>query len=93
MTRLTKSLLEQGYQYFDWNVSSNDAGGARTAEQVYNNVIKGISGNRNSVVLQHDTHGFSVDAVENIIVWGLRNGYTFAPLTNDSPTCRHPVQN
>ena len=93
MTRLTKKLQELGYQYFDWNVSSGDAGGARTAEQVYNNVIKGISGNRNSVVLQHDTHGFTVDAVEKIIIWGLCNGYTFAPLTNESPTCRHPVQN
>ena len=29
MTRLANSLLSKGYQYFDWNVDSNDAGGAR----------------------------------------------------------------
>ena len=93
MTRLAKQLQELGYQYFDWNVSSQDAGGATTAEQVYKNVINGISNYRNSVVLQHDTHGFSVDAVERIIVWGIRNGYTFAPLTEDSPTCHHAIRN
>jgi len=93
MTRLTKKLTEMGYQYFDWNVSSGDAGGAKTAEQVYNNVVSGI-GNRNaSVVLQHDIKGFSVDAVEKILVWGICNGYSFQPLTFDSPTFHHGVRN
>ncbi len=93
MTRLTKHLEELGYQYFDWNVDSNDAGGAKSADEVYENVIKGIGNRQNSVVLQHDTQDFSVDAVERIIAWGLCNGYTFKPLDHDSPTCHHPVNN
>lgn len=93
MTRLTQSLRAQGYQYFDWNVSSEDAGGAKTSEEVYQNVINGISKCKNAVVLQHDTQGFSVDAVERIIAWGLCNGYTFQALTADSPACHHPVNN
>ena len=93
MTRLTKKLEELGYQYFDWNVDSNDAGGAKTADEVFKNVTEGVANRQNSVVLQHDTKGFSVDAVEQIIAWGLCNGYTFAPLTADSPTCHHGVQN
>lgn len=93
MTRLTKKLTEMGYQYFDWNVSSNDAGGASTAEQVYNNVVSGIGNRSASVVLQHDIKGFSVDAVEKILVWGLCNGYSFQPLTYDSPTYHHGVRN
>ena len=48
---------------------------------------------QNSVVLQHDTQSFSVDAVERIIAWGLCNGYTFKALTHDSPTCHHGVIN
>ena len=93
MTRLAQKLTDMGYQYFDWNVSSGDAGGARTAEQVYNNVVSGI-GNRNaSVVLQHDIKGFSVDAVEKILVWGICNGYSFQPLTFDSPTYHHGIRN
>ena len=93
MTRLTKRLEELGYQYFDWNVDSNDAGGAKTAAEVFKNVTEGVANRQNSVVLQHDTKGFSVDAVEQIIAWGLCNGYTFAPLTADSPTCHHGVRN
>lgn len=93
MTTLTKSVTDLGFQYFDWHVDSNDAGGAKTAEEVYNNVINGVSGRKRSVVLQHDIKSFSVDAVEQIIQWGLANGYTFLPLTADSPTCHHPVNN
>lgn len=93
MTRLTKKLEELGYQYFDWNVDSNDAGGAKDANEVFDNVVKGVSKRQNSVVLQHDTKSFSVDAVERIIAWGLCNGYSFAPLDINSPTCHHAVWN
>jgi peptidoglycan/xylan/chitin deacetylase (PgdA/CDA1 family) len=93
MTRLTKIVTDYGLQYFDWNVNSLDAGGAKTAEQVYQNVISGIRGNPYSVVLQHDIHGFSVDAVERIIQWGLANGYTFLPLEPTSPSCHQKILN
>ena len=95
MSRLTKSMQEKGFRYFDWNVDSQDAGGTKTASGVYNNVTKGISGSSRTphYVLQHDIHGYSVDAVEDIILWGLRNGYTFKAITVDSPQCHHGVQN
>lgn len=93
MTRLTKKLEALGYRYFDWNVDSDDAGRARTAEEVFKNVVTGIGNKQNSVVLQHDIRDYSVDAVEQIIAWGISNGYTFAPLTYDSPTCHHAVWN
>jgi len=93
MTRLTAAVKAQGYRYFDWNVDSNDAGGAKTADQVFNNVIKGIGNKKYAVVLQHDIKGFSVDAVERIINWGLSQGYTFLPLTENSPVCEHNVYN
>ena len=93
MTRLTAAVEAMGFQYFDWNVDSNDAGGAKTAEEVYNKVISGVQKQNVSVVLQHDIKGFSVDAVEMIIQWGLANGYNFLPLDATSPTCHHPVNN
>ncbi len=93
MSQLVKSVEAMGFRYFDWNVDSKDAGGARTSQEVFNNVTKGVSGRKWSVVLQHDIHGFSVDAVESIIQWGLANGYTFLPLNNTSPTAHHGVNN
>ena len=83
----------RGFQYFDWNVNSKDAEDARTAEEVYRNVVGSIGKKQNSVVLQHDIKSFSVDAVEMIIRWGLENGYTFKALTPDSPPCHHGVNN
>lgn len=93
MTRLTQAVHAQGYQYFDWNVDSYDAGGARSANTVFHNVTGGIGDKNASVVLQHDIKGFSVDAVEKIIIWGLSNGYTFLPLDVSSPGCHHRVNN
>ena len=93
MSRLTNEVVDKGYRYFDWNVSSGDAGSANTAKKVYENVINGIKGRNVSVVLQHDTKGCSVDAVEEIIIWGLSNGYTFLPLGSTSPTAAHGLNN
>ena len=93
MSLLTEAVQDAGFQYFDWNVDSNDAGGAKSANTVRENIITGVQGKRFSVVLQHDIHAYSVDAVEGVIRWGLENGYTFLPLTEDSPTCHHNVRN
>ena len=93
MTKLVSAVKEHGFQYFDWNVDSDDAGRAKTAEQVYDNVTSGIGNKDIAVVLMHDIKGYSVEAVERIILWGLANGYTFLPLQSDSPNCHHPVMN
>ena len=94
MTRLTKLVEEKGFRYFDWNVSSNDAGGVTHgwAEVAYN-VIRGISTRGTSVVLMHDSNGMCIRATERIIQWGLANGYTFAALTYNGPGCHHGVNN
>ena len=93
MTAITASCDTLGYSYCDWNVDSNDAGGASTSSEVAANVIEGIQDHNISYVLQHDIKKFSVDAVEEIIQWGLSNGYTFLPLTSSSPMCHHRVHN
>lgn len=93
MTRLVPLVKEKGLRIFDWNVDSDDAGGASTAEEVYENVIAGIGDKKMAVVLQHDIKDYSIEAVPWIITWGLEHGYTFLPLTEDSPECEHPVYN
>ena len=93
MTKLTQAVTDQGFQYFDWNVSSGDAGSAKTADEVFTNVIRGIGSKKTAVVLQHDTQKFSVEAVERILIWGIENGYSFQALTPNSPVCHHPVNN
>lgn len=95
MTKLTKSMKAKGFRYFDWTVDSNDAGGTTTTSGVVRNVTRGISRSSGThhYVLQHDVHGYSVNAVEQIIQWGLEKGYTFQAITMDSPACEHNVNN
>lgn len=93
MSRLARDMTEMGYQYFDWNVTSGDAGGTNKTDVVVDNIIDGVYGKRIAVVLQHDIKDFSVYAVEKVIVWGLRSGYTFMPLDETSPTAHHGIAN
>lgn len=93
MSRLAVEVEKQGFTYFDWNVDSNDAGGAKDSDTVFENVKQGIEGKKKAVVLQHDTKKFSIDAVENIILWGKENGYVFLPLNVHSFSSHHKVLN
>ena len=93
MSRLAKMMTDMGYQYYDWNVSSGDAGQTTKTDVVVENIIDGCSGKRTSVVLQHDIKDFSVDAVEKVLVWGLRNGYTFRALDLTSHAAHHGIAN
>ena len=92
MSYLTKEVLNRGFRYFDWNVSSGDAGGTTTSDGVYHNVVSTLKSG-SSVVLQHDTKKFSIDAVSRIIEYGLENGYTFSRITENTSMVTHRVNN
>lgn len=93
MTRLSTSLVEMGYRYFDWNVDSDDSGTANDPETVRQNVAEGCRKKRASIVLQHDTKSYSVMAVEDIILFGKSNGFRFQTLDMSSPTMKHNIAN
>lgn len=93
MSRLAQEVEAKGFTYFDWNISSGDAGGVTTADGVYNTVVNGLVGDGDMVVLQHDIKKYSVDAVERIIKYGLDNGWSFDKLTAESFTAHHRINN
>ena len=97
VSQIAQQSKQKGYVYFDWNVSSGDAGETSSSDVVFNNVTTQIAANsqygKPSVVLQHDIKDFSVNAVERIIQWGLENGYSFKPLTEYSFTAHHGIAN
>lgn len=93
MSHLVDEVSARNYTYFDWNVDSNDAGGATTADEVYKNVIAALKPGSVSVILQHDTKAFSVEAVERIIQYGVEHNYMFDKLDVDSFAAHHGVNN
>lgn len=94
ITRLSNMLKENGYEYYDWNIDSNDAGGANS-EQIYSNVIGALQKNNRDVamVLMHDTKVATRDALENIIKDALDLGYTFSKISNYTPEVHHIINN
>ncbi|MBR4619079.1 MAG: polysaccharide deacetylase family protein [Bacilli bacterium] len=93
MSTLTQSLLSSGYKYYDWNVDSDDAGRARSADTVYNNVVGQLSHDKVNMVLMHDIKWYTRDALRRIIQYGKENGYTFSRITESTEMIRQRVNN
>lgn len=92
MSRLAKQIEEKGYAYFDWNISSGDAGGTTDPTQEYYNVVNNLSKSRGNVILMHDIKYHTSQAIESIVKYGLDNGYTFDVL-NTSIICHQAISN
>ena len=95
MTTLIKEVVNRGYVYFDWNISSGDAEGTKNAIGIYNNVVNGLQYNRANVVLMHDLNSktYTKDALKNIITYGKENGYIFKKITDNTPMVTMKVNN
>lgn len=93
MTQLAAEVHERGYEYYDWNVDSNDAGGTRTSDGIFENITAGLSRTDVSVVLCHDIHEWTVGAMDRVLTWCEENGYTLLPLFRGMTICHHGINN
>ena len=96
MSYLTMEVVKRGYIYFDWNVSSGDAGGdINNSKKIYYNVVNNLSHNKTNVVLMHDSagHEATANALRDIISFGKEYGYSFKTITKDTPVVVHSVNN
>jgi|GEM_PF-995589 len=89
MRKIAPKVAEMGIKDFDWNSYAGDAEKiAPTKEQVISNVMNGISGKTNVVVLFHDTNpnNCDVQALPEIISRLKALGYSFDVLSPDTPS-------
>ncbi len=96
MTKLSRMVGERGYSYFDWNVSSGDAGGKLLSSSAIVNNVLSQSKNKNSVcVLMHDTSAkpTTAAAVEGIITGLTQMGFRFEGLKPGDHGYHHPIAN
>lgn len=92
MTRLTKSVLQKGFSYFDWNVDSLDASGNRVAvNKMLDNIKKESKNKKEICLLMHDTSSknTTVEALPYIISYLRSQGFRFEPLTEKSNGFHH----
>ena len=86
-------LNEKNLVYYDWNVTSNDATyGGLAKGQIANNVLKGIEGKEEAVVLMHDANDkhSTIEALQ-IIFESLqtRDDVVFLPITENTEPVQH----
>ena len=80
MKQLIREAEEKGYQWIDWNVSAEDAGGGHPdADQILKNIQEDAEGRDLCVVLLHDTArtDATVEALPAVIDWFRGQGYHF----------------
>lgn len=93
MSRLTDSVEEKGYVYFDWNCSNGDADGANTVQKQLNYCSQYPKSASRVVVLMHDTKSATRDALPKIIEYYKSCGFQFGVLTTAVPPIHHGVNN
>ena len=93
VSEIASYMTKEGYIYFDWNVSSGDAGGTTNQDVIYSNVVNGVHRTGTAVVLCHDIKPATLKALPRIIETLSKEGYTFAPLTESSPTMHQKIAN
>ena len=93
MSVLTKELEARGYKYFDWNVSVEDNGSCSSKKDkrscMLNNYTTYLKKNRGNVVLMHDIKSYTADNLEEMIIYGINNGFTFKQIDDSAPTAHH----
>ncbi len=93
MSYLTQEVLNRGFRYYDWNISSGDAGSTTDPNGVYSNVVYSLRNDRENMVLMHDIKTYTRDALRSIIRYGKDNGYVFDKITMDTEMVRQRVGN
>ena len=86
---IIEEMTRRGFRFYDWNVDSNDAGGA-TWSEMFESIPADIDGNYRSIVLMHDSapRENTVYVLEDIIKLLIQKGYKFDRINNDT----QPVQ-
>ena len=93
MSRISQEVLNRGYKYYDWNISSGDAGSTTDSHQVYLNVVNGLRKDRVNMVLMHDIKPYTRDAVRDIIRYCKENGYQIKKIDNCTTMITQRVAN
>lgn len=93
MTKLTKEVINRGYQYYDWNEDSEDGSGQLSVKQLIKNAT--ASNDQNIILLFHDANGKenSIKALGSVIQYYQNKGYVFKAIDDSSYVVHHSVVN
>ena len=93
MTKLTKEVINRGYQYYDWNEDSEDGSGELSVKQLIKNAT--AAKDNNIILLFHDANGKenSLEALGPVIEYYQDKGYVFKGIDDSSYVVHHSINN
>lgn len=82
---LIAEMTRRGFVYYDWNISSQDAAGTTTKQQIYESVVFASKTNTRNIILMHDSveKVNTLKALPGIIDELSNSGYHFDILTRN----------
>lgn len=85
MGKLRSLVEELGFEYYDWHVATGDSSSEITKERILSNVERGLINNYDElIILMHDLHPVTVDAIDDVIDICKKHGYKFDKITDDT---------
>lgn len=75
MNNLRNDITKTTFQYYDWTIDPNDL--QNTSENIINIVTQNIELHKLNIVRLHEASDNTVQALPQIIEWGIQHGYTF----------------
>ncbi len=92
MTELARTMTQNGYVYYDWNVDCGDTLGY-SSQKIASTTISQIKNKNFSIVLMHDIKSTTVEAVCTIIEYCIANGYELAAIDESTPVIQFSPAN
>lgn len=95
MKRLTKRVIDLGYQYYDWTSINGDGENIKTVSGLKKKAIEEIGDKEDIMFLMHDsaTCEATVKSLPSILDYLIKKGYQFKAIEENAPTYHHSVQN
>lgn len=95
MSQLANEVEAKGYQYFDWNSSVEDAVLGHDANDILVTGKAQTELQGDLMLLLHDGTGnqATVDVLEELIIYYLKQGYVFKPIDSTTTPIHHQIFN
>lgn len=85
MSKLVTLVKDMGFEYYDWGISTGDASGNTTKEEIVNSVEKGLKRNfKSNIILMHDLHIQTIEALPTIIEYAKKNDFVFDVINDNT---------
>ena len=85
MDKLRPLVEDMGFEYYDWHVATGDSSEFATKDHILASVERGLVNDYDElIILMHDLHPITVDAIDDLIKLCKEYGYRFDKISDET---------